>query len=112
MRHHGRGPVHDVPTGESEDILPGCVIGGAGSAKADYSSRRIVVVIVAESGLVKVEDGVRSRGAGGAFAQGGYRQRGHRAQIRSIGFDKNCGKRRWGSGDEGAIATDHEGRAV
>ena len=69
--------------GEPEGVLPGGGIAGPGSAKMDQSGRGIVVVIVVESGLVKVDRGTSRR----ALADVGCRQHTHSS---GIDFDKDA----------------------
>src|SRR5258706_14486722 len=75
--------MHEAPS-EPEGVLPGNCVGGARPAKTDYSSRGIVIVIVAESGKMDVERGT----ACGTQADPALRQREHSG---GIGLDKNGG---------------------
>src|ERR1700693_4073951 len=88
--------MHGVP-GEPEGILPRNTSEGICPADPDYSRRGIVVVIVAESGLMDVERGA----AGGTFADATLRLLKHTG---GIDFDKN--------GGSAVIGVDHEGSAV
>src|SRR5208282_5391131 len=99
-----RGRLHGAP-GEREGVLPGCRIGRAGSTKMDQSSRGIVVVIVVESGLVKVDRG----GSEGAYADCGFRQQ---SQCTGIGFENNGAGREASGAGGAAIGADYEGCAV
>jgi hypothetical protein len=99
-----RGRFHGAPR-EPERVLPRSGIGGTRPAKTDCSTRGIVEVKIADSGLMEVECGA----AGGALADSGPRQQRHRG---GVGFDKNGGSAVIGADDEGCAVGDIDNRSA